>query len=140
MTLTVYLAARFSRKDELAGYAAELMRNNIAVTSRWLFGSHDVPSESGMDRETKARFAIEDLDDIDRADVLVAFTEPEGAGPARGGRHVETGYAIGAGIPVLVVGPIENVFHAIPENTVVETWPEALRLLVAGLFPRTEAA
>jgi hypothetical protein len=30
---------------------------------------------------------------------------------ARGGRHFETGYAYRAGIPVILVGPVEHAFH-----------------------------
>jgi len=132
MTLSVYLAARFSRLPELVGYAAELAEEQIPVTSRWLLGGHEwvgAPDDE-IPREHLARFATEDIEDIEAATVVVAFTEPSHAGPARGGRHVEAGYAIGRGQTLIVVGHIENVFYALPQVIYVETWEEAKRILL----------
>ena len=39
--MRVYLAARFSRFDELNRYREELTDVGIAVTSRWLDGGHE---------------------------------------------------------------------------------------------------
>ena len=69
--------------------------------------------------------AVQDLIDVDNADVLVVYTEPYGTPVSGGGRHVETGYALGKGKTVLVVGPHENVFHWHPN---------------VYTFPRTEYA
>jgi nucleoside 2-deoxyribosyltransferase len=129
--MKVYLAARFSRLPELNRYRAELEAAGITVTSRWLLGGHEwvgTPDEQ-IPRERLARFAAEDLEDIDAADVLLCFTESPRSGPARGGRHVEFGYALAKRKPVIVVGHIENVFYALPQVTHCETRAEALQLL-----------
>ncbi|MGB3327590.1 MAG: hypothetical protein WBA46_01470, partial [Thermomicrobiales bacterium] len=81
-------------------------------------------------RDILARFAVEDIEDIDCATAVVAFTEPSHAGPARGGRHVEAGYAIGRGQTLIIVGHVENVFYALPQVIYVETWAEAKRILL----------
>lgn len=129
--MKVYLAARFSRFDELNLCRAELETLGISVTSRWLRGGHEwvgTPDDE-IPRDHLARFAAEDLEDLDVADMLVCFTESPRSGPARGGRHVEFGYALAKGKPVIVVGHLENVFYALPDVVWVDTWPEALAVL-----------
>ena len=37
-----YLAARYSRREELCGYRADLQRLGIEVPARWLNGSHQL--------------------------------------------------------------------------------------------------
>lgn len=129
--MRVYLAARFSRLPELNRYREELAELGIEVTSRWLDGGHEwvgTPDEEIPPWE-QARFAMEDLDDILAADLLVCFTEPSGEGPARGGRHVEMGFALALGKPILVVGHYENVFYCLPSIMFMETWDAALAWL-----------
>lgn len=130
-----YLAARFSRQHELAGYAAGLRELGIETTSRWLTGVHDWTGTPDhlIPIPDQGRFAQDDLDDIDRADVLVFFGgEPFEYG-ARGGACVEMGYALGIGMPVVVVGPVQNVFCALPDVIRCETWVEAVAVLTRWL-------
>jgi nucleoside 2-deoxyribosyltransferase len=122
--MRVYLAARYSRREELAGYRERLQAAGHEVTSRWLNGDHQV-SDAGLnlgddpeaDQFTKAereRFALEDMADVIAADMLIAFTEPPRSTASRGGRHVEFGFALAQGMLIAVVGPRENVFHCLP--------------------------
>jgi NTP pyrophosphatase (non-canonical NTP hydrolase) len=104
--MKVYLSARYARREELQRYRDHLVAEGFVVTSRWLDGETEDMTEN----------AIKDRDDVLDADVLVAFSDdPVEFSPhpyaARGGRHVEFGIAIGAGMPIVVVGPKENVFH-----------------------------
>lgn len=125
--MKVYLSARYARREELQGYRDDLAELGIYCTSRWLDGE-------GLDMSENA---TKDIDDVLAADVLVAFSdEPAEFSPhpfaARGGRHVEFGIAIGAGLPVLIVGPRENVFHHETDRAEIhrETcWPNALQYL-----------
>lgn len=131
MSMSVYLAGRFSRKAELAGYAADLGSAGIACTSRWLTGVHDwtgAPDEL-IPIPEQGRFAQDDLDDIDRADVLIFFGDAPGSYGARGGACVELGYALGIGMPVIVVGAVQNVFCALPTVIRCATWGEAVAWL-----------
>lgn len=106
----VYLAGRYDRREELQGYAARLSQLGFLVTSQWLTGHACADGECTPDE--LRRFAREDLVDIDRAGLVVAFTEdPATAGYQSGGRHVELGYALAWGRSVVIVGPRENVFH-----------------------------
>jgi len=79
------------------------------VTSRWLNGTHE--AQDG-DVSRWKDFASEDLDDIKKSQVLIAFTESEMF--PRVSRHVELGIALGRGIYVAIVGPLENVFCCLP--------------------------
>lgn len=131
--MKVYLAARFSRLPELAGYRAELAELGIEVTSRWLDGGHEwvgTPDDEIPVPELRRR-AEEDIDDLLAADVVVCFTEPSRSGPARGGRHVEFGYAYARGKRTVCVGHIENVFYALVGVRFAETWEQARAWLVA---------
>lgn len=111
--MKVYLAARYSRNADMREVAAHLRARGEEVTSRWINGSHEL-GEHPTD-EARERLALEDLEDLQAADVVLAFSEePRTMSNSRGGRHVEFGLAIGLGKPVFVVGPKENVFHYLP--------------------------
>lgn len=132
-----YLAARYSRREELAGYAEQLRELGHEVTSRWLDGSHEVGAD-GLSEEApgqqRRRFAEEDWADLRAAEVVINFTEPSRSTASRGGRHVEFGAALAWGKLVHVVGHRENVFHCLGQVAFWETW---LDLLIAL---RTEEA
>lgn len=133
----VYLAARYSRREELCGYRSDLEALGFTVTSRWLNGNHQV-DEQGLSTEAgraeRERFAREDYEDVRAADLVIAFTEQPRQTNSRGGRHVELGIAIGLGTPILIVGPRENVFCCLePEVNVCPSWENArVALGVAG--------
>lgn len=121
---TIYLAARYSRREELVLYRAILTKFGHTVTSRWLNGNHQI-SDDGLSAEAaeeeRIRFAEEDWEDLTDAEVVVSFTEPPRATNSRGGRHVEFGAAMALGKRVIVVGPRENVFHC---RRIVEWYPD----------------
>lgn len=130
----IYLAARYSRRLELCEYRTQLESLGHEVTSSWLNGSHQI-SDAGVPigehgeslvegddgsttdkaAELRAKFAENDFLDVDRSDLLIAFTEPPRSGASRGGRHVEFGIALGRGVPVWIVGHRENIFAWLPQ-------------------------
>jgi nucleoside 2-deoxyribosyltransferase len=103
-----YLAARFSRRAELRDYRDALKALGHVVTSSWL----DIAEE---DPTAAVKCAKRDIADIRAADILVAFTEPERSPWTRGGRHYEAGCAFAVGKKLMLVGPVENIFYALPE-------------------------
>lgn len=129
--MRIYLAARYGRLDEIQGYARELAKMGHEVTSRWhRGGGHRASDEDLLNSLTRAReFANDDLNDVLDADVCISFTEPPRSVTSRGGRHVEFGLAYGAGMRCIIVGPRENVFHALEFVEVYPTWEEARRAL-----------
>lgn len=113
--MNIYLAGRYGRRCELAGYAQDLRDAGHLVTSRWLLGKHEMLDEKPSHDEAM-RFALEDIQDLEAADVLAAFTESPGyqVGRGSGGRHVEFGYALAKCMEVCVIGHRENVFCHLP--------------------------
>ncbi len=125
MSIKVYVAARFSKLAELRDCTVPYLECfGYESTSTWL--KEDPENGSIVDKDKEAFFkecALTDLDDIERADIFMLFSEdPESLHP-RGGRHVETGYAIGLNKRVVVIGPKENIFHMIPQVEVYESIP-----------------
>lgn len=116
--MNIYLAAWYERNAEMRDYRDRLKVMGHHVTSGWI-DQHKwkLPQSMGEDEvlahpEIAARYALKDLQDIVACDLLVHFTSP---GFGKGGRHIEFGYALALRLPIAIVGPRENVFHALPE-------------------------
>lgn len=138
--MKVYLAAPYAAREAIRPRAEELTRIGFKVTASWLGETHEIHggttgAATDLPDAQVAVHAATDLRDIDGSDLLVAFTAKAlGTDGGSGGRHVETGYAIAKGMPVLVVGEPENVFHRYPRAcSVVPNWHEALIDLSARL-------
>lgn len=133
--MRIYLASRFSRREELAEYAKALRDLGHQITSRWLVeGNHELPDPLMPGDEAdqaRSRFAQEDLDDLYDADIFVLFTRDTREN-CRGGMHVEFGVAIHTCLRVIVIGPRMNVFHYLPEVEHFPTWEEFLRFPIDG--------
>ena len=124
--MKIYLAARYGRRAELVGYRETLRELGHVVTSRWLD-----TAVGDVEPESTAEHAITDITDIIAADTFVAFTEAPDSTFARGGRHVEFGYAMPSLMrkhypEIHVIGPRENVFHLLPEITQHDSFAEFL--------------
>lgn len=133
---TVYLAGPYASRERLLDHSAELVRIGYKVSARWLDGSHGTPDGVEPTIEQQADWAQMDLDDIRKSDLLIAFTAAAAGVPTQGvsgGRHVETGYALGQHKTVLLVGEPENVFHWLRVVTILPNWHEALIELSARL-------
>jgi hypothetical protein len=122
--MKLYLAAMYSHKTKIAEAAKELTDLSFKVTSTW-FKEPWAPNVQMKDltADDHSFYARRDLQEIEDADLLVFFSE-EGATP-RGGRHVEFGYALRGKLPILVIGPKENIFHYTNNVFHVATWDDA---------------
>jgi hypothetical protein len=130
---TVYLCSRYSRFPEMQKYADQLRGIGFKVSSRWIEGNHqlqDGVSTQAADEEGK-RFALEDWDDLKRAGIVIAFTEPPRGNNSRGGRHVEYGAALAMGKRCIVIGTRENVFHLLPQVERFDAFEDAAAMLEA---------
>lgn len=112
---TCYLASRYSNKEKMLEHAATLTSYGMEVTSRWLAETH-APSMDmvELDETTNRQIAMDDLEDVARADMLIFFCEDRNSQPPRGGRHVEFGYALALSVRVVCIGSKENIFHYLP--------------------------
>jgi hypothetical protein len=139
--MNIYLAARYSRRDELCEYRRQLQQDGHTVTSRWLNGSHQITNEGKPIDETgealiengtceeaarlRRAFVLEDVADILAAECVVSFTEAPRSNHSRGGRHVEFGMAHALGKQLIVVGHQENLFHYLPQVAFYADWQRA---------------
>lgn len=129
-----YIAAGFSRKNEMAEKAKQLQRRQIGVTSTW-------PWEDAAPQATLADLGdnhlivngTKDINEIDAADGVILFTQDPTIPFVRGGRMHEFGYAQGKGKRLIVCGPKENIFHYLPGVEVYATWEELLQKLEGEL-------
>ena len=129
--MKVYLAARYSLKNQMVEYAHELRSLDIEVTSRWLEEPHSPTSQIGdVSEDLMRQYAQIDVEDIHAADTLVFFSVDPTTPTVRGGRHVEFGYALALGKSILVVGPKENIFHFLPSVRFVTSWRQAVNALI----------
>jgi nucleoside 2-deoxyribosyltransferase len=130
----VYLASRFARRDEMREVASELEASGFIVVSRWLGSPAPLSADDLNPGGPASSLAEMDLEDLRRADLCIAFTEAtDHPKPGRGGRHTELGIAVGLGLEIMIVGPREHVFHALPEVRQYPNWQAAReRLPEAG--------
>jgi hypothetical protein len=139
----VYLASRYSRREELCGYRQELESRGFEITSRWLNGKHQISdvgvpigdhgeklvegddgNQSEEAQKLRMDFAREDVSDVLGAEIVICFTEPPRSSASRGGRHVEFGLALAKGKFVIVIGHRENLFCWLPEVAFFPTWEQ----------------
>lgn len=132
--MKIYLASSYLRRLELCGYRDRLQAIGHIVTSRWLNGAHVITDRpDGDDGSCSPEAALlrqvygnEDLLDLNAASVVIGFTEPPNSRSARGGRHVEFGYALAKGKQLIVVGYRENIFHWLPAVRFFESFDDFL--------------
>ena len=118
--MKLYLAAAWSRKDEISAVAGDLVRSNdqIEITSRWL--QEPVDLRPGQTRsQFRQERAQHDIEDVAAADILVRFTddltyEKVPARLATGARMFEMGYAYALGKEIVVVGGVQPIFDYLP--------------------------
>lgn len=154
--MNIYLAARYSRREELCGYRSQLAALGFTVQARWLNGEHQLSNngtpigekgealvegtlrsgetlspEEQTERAAALRqqFAQDDWEDVNAAEIVISFTEAPRSSANRGGRHVEYGIALANSARVIVIGHRENIFHWLPCVEFHETWEAALKAL-----------
>jgi nucleoside 2-deoxyribosyltransferase len=148
--MRVYIAAPYAAREQVRGYTEELVRIGFTSSASWVketleIGSGTVGAATDLADGEAARLADVDLKDVERSDILVLITAAQadmiGGKGSSGGRHVETGYAMALGKPVIVVGEPEHLFHRLGRAcTVVPNWHEALIELSSRLVTLTAAS
>lgn len=113
--MRIYIAGRYSRRDEFRLVRDRLLEAGHTVTSRWLDEDKPLQTQMGDDSdEFYTETSRIDLEDIYNSTAVLFFSENPLVGTPRGGRHVEFGYALAMELPIYVIGPRENVFHYNP--------------------------
>lgn len=126
--IKIYIAGSYGRRAELLEHKLDYIANGGICTSGWLDNPESEAENNGLGAEP-ATYATRDLDDIMEADALVLFAEPIGIN-ARGGKHVEFGFAMAHGKGCFVVGRKETVFQWLPFVRQFDTWEECCKHLL----------
>lgn len=126
--MRIYIAAPWVEREKLPAIARVFEGAGHTITERW-WEHEDVPNYPHHTTEAEDKElgnqATRDLLGVFMADAVVLINSAKSEGKA-----VETGLAIAAGMPVIVVGPRSNIFHwMLPPEFCVDTIDEALRLL-----------
>lgn len=121
--MKIYLCAKFSEQELMKEWRKLLNMNGHDVTSRWLEAVEADLKVEGLDN------AIQDLQDINDADLVLSKTLNRGDMFTGGGRHIEFGYAYAKGKPLVNVGGYESIFHKLPQVLTVATIEEAVRYI-----------
>lgn len=128
--LKVYIAASMHAQAQVRQYAQELTDNNIECTSAWCdqkIINMPLPLESEVRQAAMKDYAIRDLDDIERAHVVVVYPDVPTSG---GGFWLEMGYCIANKKPIIYAGSIvNNPFIFMNDVRRVPDWNNALHLL-----------
>lgn len=119
--MKIYIAAPWVRKQEAIEVGKRFEAAGHEITSRWFTHVGTATDSAGVTapREQIQHQAMEDIDDVRRADLLVVLNLQKSEGKA-----VETGIALAAGIPVVSVGVRSNIFQTL--GTELATVEEAL--------------
>ena len=113
MSLKVYIAAR--GEDQLLAKLARTMLDVLGIqsTARWI--DQSLVNESHDEAQM-------DIDDVRSADALILIKPKDSHRTTTGGPHVETGIALERGLPIVLLGERENVFHQ-HQGVRVLPWP-----------------
>lgn len=114
--MLIYLAASYSRKEEINGYAEQLVQQpGFNVFSTW----HDPKFVS--DNPAK-----QCLHELSKCDAIIYFS----GGNVSGGRHFELGCGYERQLELYCIGEPENIFHSLPEMKWFETFEKFLSFAI----------
>jgi nucleoside 2-deoxyribosyltransferase len=118
---SVYIACPWVRKSDAIEAGQKFKDAGFHVTSRWFDHQGDPNDSAGVSvsDEVIKQQAIEDLQDVLDADVIVVLNLQKSEGKA-----VETGFALAHGIPLVTVGSRSNIFQVL--GTMVSSIEEAI--------------
>lgn len=106
--MKIYVAHNFAARNFLNTFVFPLLRQcGHEIISRWA-------TDSNHEREGELNEAVKDLEDIQRSDAILLFTDNFGDRPGRG-KYVELGYALALNKTIFVFGQAQDmVFYALP--------------------------
>ena len=115
----VYIAAPWIHRDQARVIKHQFIAAGFRVSSTWIDGHGDTDDELRLRAE-----AEQDYDDIVGSDIFVIINSAPSQGKA-----TELGFALEAGIPVILVGDrTGNIFYHLYSVNQVDTIEEAIEL------------
>lgn len=129
--IKAYIAAGYSRKEEVAAIAKELESVGVTITSNW-HKERPAP-QTGLNDNTESflrRTARKDIQELTAANYFVMLTVDPDKPFKRGGSCVENGFAIARGLPTMIIGPRQHIFHYLPGIKKVDTVEQAKKWMI----------
>lgn len=122
--MKLYIAGPWVRRPDVIEAAKRFEEAGHVITSRWFTHEGDANDPTGASKpdEEIIQQAIEDIEDVLRAECIVVLNLQKSEGKA-----VETGLAIAFGKGIISVGPRTNIFQLLGE--IVPDVDAALALL-----------
>lgn len=115
--MKVYVASHYAEKELSKELRAQVIAAGHECTSKWLDETWEKDPE---DHETRQKLALMDLENVLGSDVMLLRNPVESHRKGTGGRRVEFGFAVGIGMPILILGKTENIFDDLPRVTICE--------------------
>jgi hypothetical protein len=113
--LRVYIAAPFEDRSFVEQQTAWLESLGHICLSTWWSHTDRNLHDCSMSPHALSCLARGDIAQLVRADCLIFMAQQRGTGEYfSGGRHVEFGVALAAGLHIICVGKPENIFHYLP--------------------------
>lgn len=126
--MRIYVAAPFEQSHHARQAATRLRNAGFTITSHW----HEAQTEGLCPRSPREE-AVTDLHDVGCAQVLLLLNLASSEG-----KCVEMGYALHAGLDILLVGERSNIFHFHPRVRVVPSLDAAIEALSPPGVPSHE--
>jgi len=131
----IYVAGTFTDRDRIKYFLPRIKEAGHHVTSTWF--EESVSAYNGVPfEEWEASLAKKDLTELLGSELLILDTFSHSS---TGGKDVELGWALCAGIPVWIVGPIYSIFHRLATKHFT-WWPQCLEELALGDIIEEERA
>lgn len=121
----LYVAGPWARRDEVRAARDQFAAAGFTCTGRWIDSHHQ--GNLLDDEDVMAQEAMNDIEDVLNADILVIVNLEKSEGKA-----AETGIALMAQKGIILIGEKTNVFHFL-NFPKVQTIEEAIK--VAGDYP-----
>lgn len=129
---SVYIATSFVNRDAARRVRDYLKSVGVVSTATWI-DTHLEDSNALSNPCIGATEAEADLHDIRRGEGFILLREEGMPESTTGGMHIETGYALALGKPVIVVGKRERcIFYALPGVQCVGSISEAFPASVSA--------
>lgn len=132
----LYLAASWSRKNEIADLADNIQRTYpgiFHIVSTWVDEEHEHhSSQYPYAADYLQSIAIQNAAELDAADVLILFADDPTVPKIGGGKHWEFGYAYARQKTCIIVGLQEHVFYHMPGVFHADCLDHALALILAA--------
>ena len=113
----LFVAAAWSRRGEVQRIKGILEDLGFECTNRWQDLSDDYDA-----RES----ALLNLHDLHRSEILVLLTDSDST---TGGYHVEFGLCMARRMPIILVGPRQNIYHHLDLVDRVDTVEHIVQML-----------